>query len=100
MAARGLRAKRERSRHLGTDRAVGAAVVLAVTVVLLLVGFSGPSVELRLPGRAGWLYIGVVLIVAAVFLVWLIFADARPKRLNGSGSKNNNAARIGAHKTR
>jgi protein-S-isoprenylcysteine O-methyltransferase Ste14 len=100
MPARCLRAKRERSRHRGTDRAVGAAVVLAVTVALLLAGFSGPSVELRLPGPAGWLHIGVVLIVATVFLVWFLSAGAKQESPNGSGSKTNNAARIGVYKTR
>ena len=71
MRARSLRKKRGRSGDLGTDRTVAAAVLLAVTTVLLLMGFSGPSAEFRLPGRAGWLYIGAVVIIATVVLLWL-----------------------------
>jgi hypothetical protein len=41
---------------------------VAVTIVLLLIGFSGPSVYFTLPGPAGWLYIGVVIIAATVAL--------------------------------
>jgi Na+/melibiose symporter-like transporter len=90
MPARSLRGKRGRSRDPGTDRAVIAAVFLAVTIVLLLTGFTGPSVELSLPGRAGWLYIGVVIVVATVILVWLFCFDGKRKRANTSGSKTLN----------
>jgi protein-S-isoprenylcysteine O-methyltransferase Ste14 len=76
MHVRSLRGKRGRSSDPGTDRAVRAAVVLAVTVVFLLVGFSGPSDEFVLPGLAGWIYIGVVIVVATALLVRIIRVDA------------------------
>lgn len=85
MLARSLRGKRGRSGDLGTDRAVVAAVVLAVTVVFLLVGFTGPSDELRLPGFEGWIYISVVISVATVVLVWLFCVDGKRKRGSTSG---------------
>jgi hypothetical protein len=71
ISLKSLRGKPARSRDLGADRAVAAAVLLAVTTVLLLIGFAGPSVDLRLPGPAGWLYIGVVIIAATLAFVWL-----------------------------
>jgi hypothetical protein len=80
------------------DRRFAASIVRMVTFVLLLVGFCGQSDDLRLPGRWGWIYIGVVTIVATAALVWLISADGKRKRSNESGSKTNNAARIGAYK--
>ena len=47
------------------DRAVKTAVWLSVTFVLVLIGFSGPSGNLRLPGPMGWIYITVVAIISA-----------------------------------
>jgi uncharacterized membrane protein len=69
---------------MGSDRAVITVVLLAVTFVLLLIGFSGPSVYFILPRPMGWLYIGVVIIAAAVALVWLFCVDDKRKR----GSKS------------
>ena len=71
MPARTLRRKHGRSKDLSADRTVATVVTLAVTLVLLLAGFSGSSVDFTLPGPAGWLYIGVVIVVATVFLVWV-----------------------------
>jgi uncharacterized RDD family membrane protein YckC len=76
-----------RTSDLGADRAVITAVVLAVTTVLLLIGFAGPSVYFTLPGPLGWLYIGVVIIAASVTLVWLFCVNAQRKRQNPSRSK-------------
>jgi hypothetical protein len=59
--------------------------LLAVTFVLLLIGFSGPSVYFTLPGPMGWLYIAMVIIVAAIALVWLFCVD--DKRRKGSPSR-------------
>jgi membrane protein YdbS with pleckstrin-like domain len=75
MAVRILRGKRGRSRYLGTDRAVATAVVLAVAIVLLIIGFTGPSVYFVLPGPTGWLYIAAVIIVATGALIWLFCVD-------------------------
>ena len=69
MKTRRLRRKRPPCLDWGADRPVIAAVLLAVTIVLLLIGFSGPSVYFRLPGPAGWLYVGAVIIAAAIALV-------------------------------
>ena len=66
-----LRGKRRRNGDPGADRAVAATAVLAVTIVLVLIGFSGPSVYFVLPGPIGWAYIGVVIVLAAAFLIWL-----------------------------
>ncbi len=71
MLVRSLRGKRRRAKDLGKDRAVVAVVFLAVTIVLLLIGFTGPSIEFRLPGLTGWVYIGVVIAAAIVVLVRL-----------------------------
>ncbi len=82
---RSFREKRSWPRDGGTDRAVAAAVVLAVTIVFLLIGFTGPSVDLSLPGPTGWLYIGVVIVAATVALLRLFRLDDKPKRGNPSG---------------
>jgi uncharacterized membrane protein len=87
MHARALRGKRGRSSELGADRAVITVVVLAVTTVLLLIGFAGPSVYFTLPGPTGWLYIGIVIIAAASALLWLFYFDAHRKKGNTSGLK-------------
>jgi hypothetical protein len=75
MKTRRLRGKRPQSLDWGADRAVITAVLLAVTFVLLLIGFSGPSVYFTLPGPMGWLYMAMVIIVAAVALVWIFCVD-------------------------
>jgi len=80
MAAKSLRGKRGRPRDRARDRAVVAVVLLAVTIVLLLIGFTGPSVEFRLPGLTGWVYIGLVTAAAIVVLVRLFRADVKPRR--------------------
>jgi MFS superfamily sulfate permease-like transporter len=86
MQVRSLRGKSGRDRDLGTDRPVVAAVLLAVTTVLLLIGFAGPSGDIVLPEPAGWVYLGVVIIVAATVLVWLFCVDDnKRKRGNTSG---------------
>jgi len=81
------------------DRAVALAAWLMVTIVCLLIGFSGPSVDFRLPGLGGWIYIGSS-------LSWRAPASSASSALMGSGkgrtspgSKIINAARI-AHKRR
>jgi hypothetical protein len=56
--------------------------LLAVTFVLLLIGFSGPSTHFILPGLAGWLYIAFVIVVATGALVWLFCVDDKRKRRN------------------
>jgi hypothetical protein len=79
------RRKRRPEKDFGTDRAVITAVLLSVTIVLLMIGFAGPSVYFVLPGPRGWLYIGAVLIVAATALARLSsYAEKRKKR-NTSG---------------
>ena len=90
MKPRKFRGKRSQSRDLGADRAIAALVILAVTIVLLVIGFTGPSIELSLPGPAGWLYIGVVIVVATVVLVWLFCVDGKRKSANTSGLKTVN----------
>jgi cyanate permease len=73
MKIRKLRRKRGQSRNLGSDRVIAAAVVVMVTMVCLLIGFSSPSIEFSLPGLlAGWVYIGLVISVATALLVWVI----------------------------
>ncbi len=79
MHARSLRGKRGRSSDPGADRAAKTTVLLAVTIVLLLIGFSGPSVYFTLPGPMGWLYIGVVIIAATGALAWLFCVDVKRK---------------------
>ena len=87
MMRRRLRRKRLPRLDRSADRAVITVVLLAVTLVLLLVGFSGPSVHLHLPGPTGWLYIGAVAISATVALVWLFCFYERQKGGNPSGLK-------------
>jgi len=82
MPVRTFRGKRGRPGDRGTDRAIATAVVLGVTMVLLVIGFSGPSLELRLPGFEGWIYISVVIGIATVVLVWLFCAYGRQKSSN------------------
>jgi protein-S-isoprenylcysteine O-methyltransferase Ste14 len=84
------------SRDWVKDRAIITVVLLAVTIVLLLIGFSGPSVYFVLPGPAGWLYIGVVVIAATVALVWLFWVHDKRKRgdLSGLRTVNRRSKRI------
>ena len=72
---------------MGSDRAVITVVLLAVTFVLLLIGFSGPSVYFILPGPVAWLYIGVVIIASTGALVWLFCIDDKRKRGGKSRSR-------------
>jgi hypothetical protein len=90
MKTRRSRRKRPLDLDRGADQAVKAVVLLAVTFVLLLVGFSGASVYITPPGPTGWVYIGVVLIASSVALVWLFWFDANRKEGNPSGSKTVN----------
>jgi predicted membrane channel-forming protein YqfA (hemolysin III family) len=77
-----IRRKKPACLDWSTDRAVITTLLLAVTFVLLLIGFSGPSVYFTLPGPMGWLYIAIVIIVAAVALVWLLCIEEKRKREN------------------
>lgn len=74
-----LRRDPSRFEALRRDRLVAALVVLMVAAVLLLVGFSGPSIDLYLPNRRGWVYVGAVLSVATAILMWLLRPDAKRK---------------------
>jgi hypothetical protein len=65
---------------MGSDRAVITAVLLAVTTVLLLIGFAGPSVYFVLPGPLGWLYIAAVILASSSTLLWLFRIDDKRKR--------------------
>jgi len=85
-----LRGKGRRSKDWVSDRAVITVVLLAVTMVLLLVGFSGPSVYLRLPGLAGWIYIAIVIVAAAVAFVVLFRIGEKRKKGNPSGLRAEN----------
>ena len=87
---RSLRGKRGRPSDPGADRAAKTTVLLAVTIVLILIGFSGPSVYFTLPGPGGWLYIGIVIIAAAAVLVWLFCVDPNRKRGETSGLRTLN----------
>lgn len=72
--AKRLRNRPPRSVRCGADRAVAAMVTVAVAFVLVLIGFSGTSLELRLPSVAGWVYIGFVAALAGAVigrLLWL-----------------------------
>jgi hypothetical protein len=80
-----LRRKRPSCLDWSADRKVITAVLLAVTLVLLLIGFSGPAEYITLPGPMGWLYITMVIIVAAVAPVWLFRVS--DKRRKGSPSR-------------
>ena len=81
-----------------TDRPVAFAALLMVTIVCLLIGFSGPSIEFRLPGPAGWIYVGVVVIAPCAGLIRLFCFDGKRKRPNKAGLKTINAARISSTK--
>lgn len=81
MRTKRLRCKRAQSRDSGPDRTIATAVFLIVTVVFLLMGFSGPSVDFKLPGIAGWIYICVVIGVATTAFVWLIGAHGKRKSI-------------------
>lgn len=85
MKMRRFRGKGRPSEDWRADRAVITAVLLAVTLVLVLIGFSGPSIYLRLPGPKGWLYIGAVIFAAAAALLWLFSIDDKRKKGNPSG---------------
>ena len=74
----------------GADRAVKAVVLLAVTFVLLIIGFSGASVYITPPGPTGWIYIGIVIIVSASAFIWLFRADANRNKGKPSGSRTVN----------
>jgi len=87
MLARSFRGKRGRFSNQGTDRAVITVVLLAVTTVLLFIGFAGRSDYFTLPGPKGWLYIGIVIIAAVSALVWLFCVDGKPRKANASRSK-------------
>ena len=63
-----------------SDRSVATAALLMVTIVFLLIGFSGPSVEFRLPALAGWIYVGSVIMVAIAGLVWLFRIHGKRRR--------------------
>jgi len=100
LAGRPFRRNRVRSRDLGPDRSVAAVTILLVTTVLLLIGFTGPSVEFKVPGFRGWIYIALIIIVTAAVLVRLMCPDVKRKALTTSASKTINGARIGAQKRR
>jgi hypothetical protein len=85
------RRKRPTCLDWSIDRAVITTVLLAVTFVLLLIGFSGPSVYVTLPGPMGWLYIAMVIIVAAIALVWLLCIEEKRKRENTPGLRTLNS---------
>jgi hypothetical protein len=81
------RRKKPPSLDFGADRAVKAVVLLAVTFVLLIIGFSGASVDITLPRPAGWIYIGIVIIVSASAFIWLFRADANRNKGKPSRSR-------------
>src|ERR1019366_2072092 len=74
----------------GADQAVKAVVLLAVTFVLLIIGFSGASEYITLPGPKGWIYIGIIIIVSASAFIWLFHADANRNKRKPSGSRRFN----------
>ena len=60
-------------------------VLLGVTLVLLLVGFCGRADNLILPrSLMRWLYIAMVIVVAAIALVWLFSKQEMRKKRNPS----------------
>jgi hypothetical protein len=69
--------KRRRFKQLGLARTIAASVCFMFTVVLLLIGFSGPSLDFVLAGRAGWVYIGAVIAVATAVFIKIFSADER-----------------------
>ena len=87
MPSRSFRRKRGHSSDLGRDRAVITVVLLAVTTVLVIIGFAGRSDYFTLPGPTGWLYVGLVIIAAVGVLVWLFFVDGKPRKANASKPK-------------
>jgi hypothetical protein len=88
-----LRGKGRQSRYLGLDRTIAGVTFLMVIFVCLLVAFSGVSMELSLPGVAGWIYIVCVIVAAAGVLVWLNRRTGKRKRSNMFGLKTIKAAR-------
>lgn len=80
--AKRLRNRSHRSVLCGADRAVAATVAVAVGFVLVLIGFSGTSVELRFPSVAGWAYIGFVAALAGAVIGRLLRLGGinRPRR--------------------
>jgi hypothetical protein len=58
--------------------------LLAVTTVLLMIGFAGRSDYFTLPGPMGWLYVGIAIIAAVGALIWLFFVDGKPRKANAS----------------
>ncbi len=71
---------RRQSSDRGTYQAVATSVLLAVTNVLLLAGFAGPSDYFVLPNRSGWLYFAAVLVLAAAAIALLHSVDPNRKR--------------------
>ena len=79
MKTKRLRCKRTQAGHSGPGKTIAAAVFAMITTVFLLIGFSGPSLEFKLPGLAGWIYICVVIGVATTAFVWLFHKDRKRK---------------------
>ena len=77
------RVRRKESKYVSADRAVAAAVFLMVTIVCLLIGFSGPSVDFKVPSLVGWIYIGIIIVGASACLVRLFCLDRKWKRGKG-----------------
>ena len=90
MKTRRLRCQRLQSLDRRADRAVITVVLLAVTIVLLLIGFAGPSIYFTLPGPMGWLYLAVVVVAAAFTLVWLYCVEDKRKKGNPSRLRSAN----------
>lgn len=72
---RRLRRRRPSCLDGSLDRVVITAVLLAVTFVLLIIGFSGTAEHFALPGPLGWLYIATVIVAATVALIWLFCSE-------------------------
>ena len=70
---------------MGLDRALITIVLLAITFVLLMTGFVGPSVYFTLPGIAGWFYIGMVIVASSGALAWLFCVYDRVNARSRSG---------------
>jgi uncharacterized BrkB/YihY/UPF0761 family membrane protein len=70
---------------LVADRFVKIVVLLAVTLVLLLIGFSGTSVDITPPGPEGWIYIGVVIVASTLTFMWLYRVNVNSRRGSPSG---------------
>ena len=69
------RVRRKGSKYVSADRAIAAAAFLMVTIVCLLIGFSLPSVDFKVPGLAGCIYIGIIIVAASACLVRLFCLD-------------------------